>query len=130
MSAALDTGPKSSITFLKVTLTLDLASSSWTLRLKTYFVHYYLHFTEKPWSSGDKGDALSSGILYVKRKVGACSYADDPAGCQSLLSRAMHKVSSLLKILNSSLCSLIVTSNYVCLYIGVWFDMFESFSCE
>ncbi|XP_015079876.1 anaphase-promoting complex subunit 1 isoform X2 [Solanum pennellii] len=53
---------------------------------------------EKPWSSGDKGDALSSGILYVKRKVGACSYVDDPAGCQSLLSRAMHKVFGLTRL--------------------------------
>ena len=31
-------------------------------------------------------------MLYIKRKVGACSYVDDPIGCQSLLSRAMHKV--------------------------------------
>ncbi|KAK4359004.1 hypothetical protein RND71_021233 [Anisodus tanguticus] len=53
---------------------------------------------EKPWSSGDKSDALSSGILYVKRKVGACSYVDDPAGCQSLLSRAMHKVFGLARL--------------------------------
>ncbi|MCD7447535.1 Anaphase-promoting complex subunit 1 [Datura stramonium] len=53
---------------------------------------------EKPWSSGDKSDALSSGILYVKRKVGACSYVDDPAGCQSLLSRAMHKVFGLTRL--------------------------------
>ncbi|CAH9139623.1 unnamed protein product [Cuscuta epithymum] len=48
---------------------------------------------EKPWwTSGDKSDPFNSGVLYVKRKVGACSYADDPIGCQSLLSRAMHKV--------------------------------------
>ncbi|KAF3656075.1 hypothetical protein FXO37_15625 [Capsicum annuum] len=53
---------------------------------------------EKPWSSGEKGDVLRSGILYVKRKVGACSYVDDPAGCQSLLSRAMHKVFGLTRL--------------------------------
>ncbi|XP_075104821.1 anaphase-promoting complex subunit 1-like isoform X3 [Nicotiana tabacum] len=53
---------------------------------------------EKSWSSGDKNDALSSGVLYVKRKVGACSYVDDPAGCQSLLSRAMHKVFGLTRL--------------------------------
>ncbi|XP_052185110.1 anaphase-promoting complex subunit 1 [Diospyros lotus] len=47
------------------------------------------------WSSGDKNDPFNSGILYIKRKVGACSYVDDPVGCQSLLSRAMHKVFGL-----------------------------------
>ncbi|KAK2985961.1 hypothetical protein RJ640_028279 [Escallonia rubra] len=41
---------------------------------------------------GDKNDPFNSGVIYVKRKVGACSYVDDPIGCQSLLSRAMHKV--------------------------------------
>lgn len=51
---------------------------------------------EKPWwSSGDKSHPFNSGVLYVKRKVGACSYVDDPIGSQSLLSRAMHKVSVL-----------------------------------
>lgn len=35
---------------------------------------------------------LNGGILYIKRKVGTCSYVDDPIGCQSLLSRVMHKV--------------------------------------
>ncbi|WZY80069.1 hypothetical protein YC2023_026453 [Brassica napus] len=44
------------------------------------------------WSFGDKSDPFSSGVIHVKRKVGACSYVDDPVGCQSLLSRAMHKV--------------------------------------
>ncbi|XP_020086066.1 anaphase-promoting complex subunit 1 isoform X1 [Ananas comosus] len=49
---------------------------------------------EKPWwRSGDKSDPFNGGLLYIKRKVGSCSYADDPVGCQSLLSRAMHKVS-------------------------------------
>ncbi|CAI9091739.1 OLC1v1026843C1 [Oldenlandia corymbosa var. corymbosa] len=51
---------------------------------------------EKPWwPSGDKNDPFNSGVLYIKRKVGACSYVDDPKGCQSLLSRAMHKVFGL-----------------------------------
>lgn len=49
--------------------------------------------SEKPWwNVGEKNDPFNSGILYIKRKVGACSYVDDPIGCQSLLSRAMHKV--------------------------------------
>ncbi|XP_042405084.1 anaphase-promoting complex subunit 1-like [Zingiber officinale] len=48
---------------------------------------------EKPWwRFEDKSDPFNGGILYVKRKVGSCSYEDDPIGCQSLLSRAMHKV--------------------------------------
>lgn len=48
---------------------------------------------EKPWwNGGDKNNPFNSGILYIKRKVGACSYVDDPIGRQSLLSRAMHKV--------------------------------------
>ncbi|RID73006.1 hypothetical protein BRARA_B00180 [Brassica rapa] len=47
------------------------------------------------WSFGDKSDPFNSGVIYVKRKVGACSYVDDPVGCQSLLSRAMHKVFGL-----------------------------------
>ncbi|KAK4436500.1 Anaphase-promoting complex subunit [Sesamum alatum] len=51
---------------------------------------------EKPWwNSGDKHHPFNSGVLYVKRKVGACSYVDDPIGSQSLLSRAMHKMSGL-----------------------------------
>lgn len=50
---------------------------------------------DKPWwSFGDKNDPFNSGVLYIKRKIGACSYVDDPVGCQSLLSRAMHKVFS------------------------------------
>lgn len=54
--------------------------------------------TEKPWwILGDKSDPFNSGVLYVKRKVGACSYVDDPIGCQSLLSRAMHKVGASFK---------------------------------
>lgn len=52
----------------------------------------------KPWwSFGERNDPFNSGILYIKRKVGACSYIDDPVGCQSLLSRAMHKVFGLTK---------------------------------
>ncbi|KAK8334553.1 hypothetical protein V6Z11_A10G285900 [Gossypium hirsutum] len=53
----------------------------------------------KPWwSFGDRNDPFHSGILHVKRKVGACSYVDDPIGCQSLLSRAMHKVFGLTSL--------------------------------
>ncbi|KAG0481181.1 hypothetical protein HPP92_012039 [Vanilla planifolia] len=40
---------------------------------------------------GNKSDPLVGCLLYVKRKVGFCSYVDDPIGCQSLLSRAMHR---------------------------------------
>ncbi|XP_071734398.1 anaphase-promoting complex subunit 1 [Rutidosis leptorrhynchoides] len=48
---------------------------------------------EKPWwKAGDKNDPFNSGIIYIKLKVGACSYVDDPMGRQSLLSRAMQKV--------------------------------------
>ncbi|CAN6838494.1 unnamed protein product [Brassica oleracea] len=54
------------------------------------------------WSFGDKSDPLNSGVIYVKRKVGACSYVDDPVGCQSLLSRAMHKVVFGLRTLDES----------------------------
>ncbi|XVE99778.1 hypothetical protein REPUB_Repub03eG0230500 [Reevesia pubescens] len=54
---------------------------------------------DKPWwSFGDRNDTFSSGILHVKRKIGACSYVDDPIGCQSLLSRAMHKVFGLTSL--------------------------------
>uniref|UniRef100_A0A1D1Y4T9 Anaphase-promoting complex subunit 1 n=2 Tax=Anthurium amnicola TaxID=1678845 RepID=A0A1D1Y4T9_9ARAE len=55
-----------------------------------------IHLTpeEKPWwLSGERNNPFDNGILYIKRKVGVCSYIDDPTGCQSLLSRAMHKVS-------------------------------------
>lgn len=51
---------------------------------------------DKPWwNFGDNNNPFNSGILFIKRKVGACSYVDDPIGCQSLLSRAMHKVFGL-----------------------------------
>ncbi|GJR84537.1 anaphase-promoting complex subunit 1 isoform X1 [Tanacetum coccineum] len=54
---------------------------------------------EKPWwKAGDKNDPFNSGILYIKLKVGACSYVDDPIGRQSLLSRAMHKVFGLASL--------------------------------
>ncbi|KAE8726178.1 hypothetical protein F3Y22_tig00007361pilonHSYRG00009 [Hibiscus syriacus] len=43
-------------------------------------------------STTNRNDPFHSGILHVKRKVESCSYVDDPLGCQSLLSRAMHKV--------------------------------------
>jgi anaphase-promoting complex subunit 1 len=52
---------------------------------------------DKPWwRSGDKTDPFNGGVLYIKRKVGSCSYSDDPIGCQSLISRAMHEVNVLL----------------------------------
>ncbi|KAB1217628.1 Anaphase-promoting complex subunit 1 [Morella rubra] len=52
--------------------------------------------TDKPWwTLRDKDNPFKSGVLYIKRKVGACSYVDDPVGSQSLLSRAMHKVFGL-----------------------------------
>ncbi|GLT54489.1 hypothetical protein SLA2020_276820 [Shorea laevis] len=55
-----------------------------------------LYPEDKPWwTFRDKNNPFNSGILYVKRKVAACSYVDDPVGCQSLLSRAMHKVFGL-----------------------------------
>ncbi|KAJ1262414.1 hypothetical protein BS78_09G105800 [Paspalum vaginatum] len=48
---------------------------------------------DKPWwRSGDKTEPFNGGVLYIKRKVGSCSYSDDPIGCQSLISRAMHEV--------------------------------------
>ncbi|GMH15411.1 hypothetical protein Nepgr_017252 [Nepenthes gracilis] len=51
---------------------------------------------DKPWwGSSDRNHPFNSGVLYIKRKVGACSYVDDPIGFQSLLSRAMHKAFSL-----------------------------------
>ncbi|XP_031264237.1 anaphase-promoting complex subunit 1-like [Pistacia vera] len=54
---------------------------------------------DKPWwSAGDKNDPFNSGVIYIKRKVGACSYVDDPVGCQSLMSRAMHKVLGLTSL--------------------------------
>ncbi|XP_020578138.1 anaphase-promoting complex subunit 1 isoform X2 [Phalaenopsis equestris] len=49
-----------------------------------------------------KSYPLNGGLLYVKRKVGFCSYVDDPIGCQSLLSRAMHKVFDKPSLNNSS----------------------------
>lgn len=50
--------------------------------------------TDDPWwVPRDKDSPFNGGTLYVKRKVGVCSYNDDPTGCQSLLSRVMHKVS-------------------------------------
>ncbi|KAJ4825076.1 hypothetical protein Tsubulata_040463 [Turnera subulata] len=54
---------------------------------------------DKPWwSIGDRKCPFNSGVLYIKRKVGACSYVDDPLGCQSLLSRVMHKAFGLTTI--------------------------------
>ncbi|KAL8247802.1 hypothetical protein R6Q59_009018 [Mikania micrantha] len=54
---------------------------------------------EKPWwNSEDMNNPFKSGILYIKLKVGACSYVDDPIGRQSLLSRTMHKVFGLASL--------------------------------
>ncbi|KAH9317547.1 hypothetical protein KI387_019316, partial [Taxus chinensis] len=62
----------------------------------------HLSPTDDPWwGPMDKDDPFNGGVLYVKRKVGVCSYADDPTGCQSLLSRVMHKVSDRSKGLGS-----------------------------
>ncbi|KAL6865049.1 hypothetical protein ACP4OV_016200 [Aristida adscensionis] len=58
---------------------------------------------DKPWwRYGDKTDPFNGGILYIKRKVGSCSYSDDPIGCQSLISRAMHEVFDQLDRCNGS----------------------------
>ncbi|KAL0402924.1 UNVERIFIED_CONTAM: Anaphase-promoting complex subunit, partial [Sesamum radiatum] len=78
---------------------------------------------EKPWwNSGDKHHPFNSGVLYVKRKVGACSYVDDPIGSQSLLSRAMHKMSGLTQPnsgTTSSECTGAVTVDQLLFLIGV-----------
>ena len=88
---ALDTGLKWLSLFLKVVKFVAAI----------YLLYVNLHNsdnlscspTDKPWwSFGDRNDPFNSSVLHVKRKVGACSYVDDPIGCQSLLSRAMHKV--------------------------------------
>ncbi|XP_031485584.1 anaphase-promoting complex subunit 1 isoform X2 [Nymphaea colorata] len=48
---------------------------------------------DKQWlDAGGRINPFSGQTIYVKRKVGACSYVDDPIGCQSLLSRVMYKV--------------------------------------
>lgn len=46
---------------------------------------------DKPWWEPGESGPFDGGTLYVKRKVGARSYVDDPIGCRSLLSRAIHK---------------------------------------
>ncbi|XP_078435286.1 E3 ubiquitin ligase [Wolffia australiana] len=52
----------------------------------------HLHPEDKPWwRPGEGNNPFNGGVLYIKRKVGVCSYVDDPSGCQSLLSRAVHK---------------------------------------
>ncbi|KAM1253481.1 hypothetical protein ACFX2J_041359 [Malus domestica] len=56
------------------------------------------------WTPGDKNSPFNSGVVYIKRKVGACSYIDDPIGCQSLLSRAMHKVFGLTSLKGRDPC--------------------------
>ncbi|KAL3687507.1 hypothetical protein R1sor_013816 [Riccia sorocarpa] len=51
-----------------------------------------LPISDQPWwEPGEAGDHFNGGMLFVKRRVGACSYADDPIGCRSLLSRAFQK---------------------------------------
>lgn len=61
---------------------------------------------DKPWwNVGDKNNPFSSGVLYIKQKVGACSYIDDPIGCQSLLSRVMHKVFGSRGLSSRNLCN-------------------------
>lgn len=51
-------------------------------------------------AGGGGGRALAAlyrtHALYVQRKSGALSYADDPSGVRSLLSTAFHKVSRRL----------------------------------
>ena len=37
-------------------------------------------------------DLYQSGVVFVQRKAGALSYADDPTGVRSLLSKAFHQV--------------------------------------
>ncbi|KAK1284173.1 Anaphase-promoting complex subunit 1 [Acorus calamus] len=60
---------------------------------------------DKPWwRSGDRNDPFNGGMLYIKRKVGARSYVDDPTGCQSLMSQAMHKICDITNP-SSSACS-------------------------
>lgn len=59
---------------------------------------------DKSWLKfAGKSDPLSGDLLYVKRKVGFCSYEDDPIGCQSLLSRALHKVFDKQSLNDSSI---------------------------
>lgn len=91
--------------------------------LNSYFA------ADKPWwSTGDKIDPFNSGVLYIKRKVGSCSYVDDPVGCQSLLSRAMHKVLSYLcdQQLNISQAFVDYFVELRVLSSGFWFDKSES----
>ncbi|KAI8540113.1 hypothetical protein RHMOL_Rhmol09G0236700 [Rhododendron molle] len=86
---------------------------------------------DKPWwSTGDKIDPFNSGVLYIKRKVGSCSYVDDPVGCQSLLSRAMHKVLSYLcdHQLNIPQAFVDYLVELRVLSSGFWFDKSEILS--
>ncbi|KAI8568124.1 hypothetical protein RHMOL_Rhmol02G0172800 [Rhododendron molle] len=84
---------------------------------------------DKPWwSTRDKIDPFNSGVLYIKRKVGSCSNVDDLVGCQSLLSRAMHKV--LFYLCDHQLNISEAFVDYVValrvLSSGFWFDKSES----
>ena len=71
----------------------------WCIR---YLNFYFFPPDKSWWNVGDKNNPFSSGVLYIKQKVGACSYIDDPIGCQSLLSRVMHKVNSSFASIESS----------------------------
>ncbi|XP_024523349.1 anaphase-promoting complex subunit 1 isoform X2 [Selaginella moellendorffii] len=55
-------------------------------------MQFLLSETKPWWEHGETGDPFNGGVLYVKRKVGARSYADDPIGSRSLLSRALQRV--------------------------------------
>lgn len=91
-----------------------------------YFILRCAYFlTDKPWwTLRDKDNPFKSGVLYIKRKVGACSYVDDPVGSQSLLSRAMHKV-SIYHV--GTLCYLRSLSGcQVSFDPGIWLDKFYS----
>ncbi|KAG5528488.1 hypothetical protein RHGRI_029246 [Rhododendron griersonianum] len=91
--------------------------------LNSYFA------ADKPWwSTRDKIDPFNSGVLYIKREVGSCSYVDDPVGCQSLLSRAMHKVLFYLcdHQLNISEAFVDYVVELRVLSSGFWFDKSES----
>ncbi|KAI8534759.1 hypothetical protein RHMOL_Rhmol10G0121700 [Rhododendron molle] len=86
---------------------------------------------DKPWwSTRDKIDPFNSGVLYIKWKVGSCSYVDDPVGCQSLLSQAMHKVLFYLcdHQLNISEAFVDQVVELRVLSSGFWFDKSESLS--
>ena len=90
-----DIGPKLYILCLKVFKILYVNCNFYYVLVIIYLAQIcgVSFFKDKPWwRSGDKTDPFNGGVLYIKRKVGSCSYVDDPVGCQSLLSRVMHIV--------------------------------------